>query len=98
VPLHDGARHFVVLATLSRNPSGRLGELLGDLLVPPRSASGDTGDDERLAFPPDHVQRLGGMHHFDLLNHPRIYRQIRAWLEQRPEGPRPDAPEVPSGS
>jgi pimeloyl-ACP methyl ester carboxylesterase len=98
VPLHDGARHFVVLATLSRNPSGRLADLLGDLLVPPRSASGDTGDDDRLAFPPDHVHRLGGLHHFDLLNHPRIYRQIRQWLEQRPEGPRPDAPEVPSGS
>ncbi|WP_324273745.1 hypothetical protein [Blastococcus brunescens] len=52
VPLHDGARHFVVLATLSRNPSGRLADLLGDCLVPPRSASGDTGDDDRLAFPP----------------------------------------------
>jgi pimeloyl-ACP methyl ester carboxylesterase len=98
VPLHDGARHFVVLATLSPDPSGRLADLLGDLLVPPRSASGDTGDHDRLAFPPDHVQRLGGMHHFDLLNHPRIYRQIRRWLEQRPEGPRPDAPELPSGS
>jgi hypothetical protein len=98
VPLHDGARHFVVLATLSRNPSGRLADVLGDLLVPPRSASGDTGDDDRLAFPPDHVHRLGGLHHFDLLNHPRIYQQIRLWLEQRPEGPRPDAPEVPPSS
>jgi pimeloyl-ACP methyl ester carboxylesterase len=97
VPLHDGARHFVVLATLSRNPSGRLADVLGDLLVPPRSASGDTGDDDRLAFPPDHVHRLGGLHHFDLLNHPRIYERIRQWLEQRPEGPRPDAPEAPPG-
>ncbi|MGY1805209.1 hypothetical protein ACI78T_18145 [Blastococcus sp. SYSU D00922] len=97
VPLHDGARHFVVLATLSRNPSGRLAHLLGDLLVLPRSASGDTGDDDRLAFPPDHVHALGGLHHFDLLNHPRVLQQIRRWLEQRPEGPRPDAPEVPPG-
>lgn len=98
VPLHDGARHFVVLATLSPDPSGRLADLLGDLLVPPCSASGDTGGDDRLAFPPDHVHRLGGLHHFDLLNHPQIYAQIRRWLEQRPEGPRPGAPEVPSGS
>ncbi|TFV86809.1 alpha/beta fold hydrolase [Blastococcus sp. CT_GayMR16] len=96
VPLHDGARHFVVLATLSRNPEGRVADLLGDLLVPPRSASGDSGDDDRLAFPPDHVHRVGGMHHFDLLNHPRIYERIRQWLEQRPEGPRPGAPEVPT--
>ncbi|WP_211355026.1 lipase family alpha/beta hydrolase [Blastococcus colisei] len=92
VPLHDGARHFVVLATLSRNPAGRLADLLGDLLVPPRSATGDTGDDDRLTFPPDHVHRLGGLHHFDLLNHPRVYEQIRTWLVDRPEGPRPSAP------
>jgi pimeloyl-ACP methyl ester carboxylesterase len=96
VPLHDGARHFVVLATLSRNPEGRVADLLGDLLVPPRSASGDTGDDDRLAFPPDHVHRIGGLHHFDLLDHPVIYERIRAWLEDRPEGPRPAAPEVPT--
>jgi pimeloyl-ACP methyl ester carboxylesterase len=93
VPLHDGARHFVVLATLSRDPGGRVADLLGDLLVPPRSASGDTGDDDRLAFPPDHVHRLGGMNHLDLLNHPRVYEQIRRWLVTRPEGPRPDAPD-----
>jgi pimeloyl-ACP methyl ester carboxylesterase len=89
VPLHDGARHFVVLATLSRDPESRAADLLGDLLVPPKSAYGDTGDDDRLAFPADHVHRLGGLHHFDLLNHPLVYKQIRGWLEQRPEGPRP---------
>jgi pimeloyl-ACP methyl ester carboxylesterase len=92
VPLLDGARHFVVLATLSRNPSGRLADLLGDLLVHPRSATGDTGGDDRLAFPPDHVHRLGGLHHFDLLNHPRVYEQLKRWLVERPEGPRPSAP------
>ena len=92
VPLHDGARHFVVLATLSRNPAGRLADLLGDLLVTPRSATGDTGDDERLAFPPDHVHRIGGLHHFDLLDHPLIYARIRDWLVERPEGVRPEPP------
>ena len=96
VPLLDGARHFVVLATLTRNPEGRAADLLGDLLVPPRSASGDTGDDDRLAFPPDHVHRIGGLHHFDLLNHPLIYARIRAWLQERPEGPQPAAPDVPT--
>jgi pimeloyl-ACP methyl ester carboxylesterase len=95
VPLHDGARHFVVLATLSRNPDGRLADLLGDVMVQPRSAIGDTGDDDRLAFPPDHVHRIGGLHHLDLLDHPLVYERIRGWLEERPEGPRPAAPEVP---
>jgi alpha-beta hydrolase superfamily lysophospholipase len=92
VPLTDGARHFVVLATLSRDPAGRAADLLGDLLVTPRSATGDTGDDDRLAFPADHVHRLGGLHHFDLLNHPRVHARIRRWLEERPEGARPAAP------
>lgn len=98
VPLHDGARHFVVLATLSPFPEGRLADLVGDLLVQPRSALGDTGDDDRLAFPADHVQRLGGLHHFDLLDHPRVYAHIKRWLLDRPEGPRPAAPEVPAGA
>jgi pimeloyl-ACP methyl ester carboxylesterase len=92
VPLHDGARHFVVLATLAADPAARTADLLGDLLVPPRSACGDSGDDDRLAFPPDHVHRLGRLHHFDLLNHPQVYDQIRRWLETRPEGAHPSMP------
>jgi pimeloyl-ACP methyl ester carboxylesterase len=92
VPLHEGARHFVVLATLASDPSTRAGELFGDLLVTPSSATGDSGDDQRLAFEPDHVHRLGRLHHFDLLNHPKVYRQIRTWLEDRPEGVAPSAP------
>jgi hypothetical protein len=92
VPLSDGARHFVVLATLTRDPAGPVADLLGDLLVPPRSALGDTGDDDRLAFPPDQVHRIGGLNHFDLLNHPLVYEQIHRWLVERPEGPRPSAP------
>ena len=91
VPLHDGARHFVVLATVARDPDSRIGSLLGDLLVPPRSAVGDTGGDDRLAFPPDHVHRLGGLHHFDLLNHPAVYAQLKSWLLDRPEGAQPAA-------
>ena len=91
VPLHDGARHFVVLATVARDPDSRTGGLLGDLLVPPRSALGDTGGEDRLAFPPDHVHRLGGLHHFDLLNHPAVYTQLKSWLLHRPEGARPAA-------
>jgi hypothetical protein len=77
---------------VSRNPVGPVAELLGDLMVQPRSASGDTGDDDRLSFPPDHVHRIGGLHHLDLLNHPLIYQRIRDWLIERPDGVRPGAP------
>jgi pimeloyl-ACP methyl ester carboxylesterase len=80
VPLPAGARHFVVLATVPRDHGRQVANLVGDLLVPPRSATGDTGGADRLAFPADHVHRLGGLHHLDLLNHPRVYRQLLRWL------------------
>ena len=83
IPLHEGARHFVVLATVAGRHDSRLGELLGDLLVPPRSALGDTGDERRLAHVQENICRLGGLHHFDLLNHPRVYDQLHAWLADR---------------
>ncbi|WP_409329963.1 hypothetical protein [Trujillonella humicola] len=95
VPLHDGARHLVVLATVAADQTARTAHLLGDLLVPPRSASGDSGDDDRLAFPHDHVHRPGRLHHVDLPNHPRVYAQVRRWLETQPEGPPPRRDRAP---
>ncbi|MDQ1634952.1 MAG: hypothetical protein QOJ32_1761 [Frankiaceae bacterium] len=80
IPLHDGARHFAVVATLAGDADAPIGDLLGDLLVRPRSACGDSGDDRRMAFPADHIARLAGLHHFDLLNHPRVYEHMLAWL------------------
>ncbi|MGB8650244.1 MAG: hypothetical protein WCD35_06245 [Mycobacteriales bacterium] len=78
-PLHPGPRHFVVLTTMT----GRGGALVGDGLVLPHSACGDTGqEDTRLAFPDAHVHRLSGLHHFDLLNHPDVYGQLHRWLGQ----------------
>jgi hypothetical protein len=50
------------------------------------------GDDDRPAFPPDRVHRLGGLRHFDLLNHPLVYARLEQWLVERPEGARPPAP------
>ena len=85
VPLHDGGRHFVVLAGAGQRPEHPSRDLLGDLLVTPRSAIGDTGDEQRLAFHPTTCTGWDGCHHFDLLNHPKVYQQIRTWLENRPE-------------
>jgi pimeloyl-ACP methyl ester carboxylesterase len=85
LPLHAGARHFVVVATVAGRHDTLIGDLVGDLLVRPRSASGDTGDRRRMAFPNEHIHRLPGLHHLDLLNHPQVYRQIHSWLVTRPE-------------
>ena len=85
VPLHAGARHFVVLATVGGPHDSRVGRWLGDLLVRPDSAVGDTGGQDRLAFDEDAVCRLTGLHHFDLLNHPDVYTAILTWLTEGPE-------------
>ena len=80
VALHPGARHFVVLATLVGGHDSRLGEWIGDLLVRPTSAVGDTGDERRLPYEDGDVCRLTGMHHLELLNHPAVYQQLHSWL------------------
>ncbi|MDQ1648767.1 MAG: hypothetical protein QOG60_824, partial [Frankiaceae bacterium] len=69
-----------VVATLAGDADAPIGDLLGDLLVRPKSAYGDSGDVHRMAFPADHIARLSGLHHFDLLNHPRVYERMLAWL------------------
>jgi hypothetical protein len=56
-----------------------LGTMVGDVLVRVPSASG-AGRRRRIPFGPDDGGRLGGLTHFDLLNHPAVYEQIRAWL------------------
>ncbi|MCW2715409.1 MAG: hypothetical protein JWN88_2456 [Frankiales bacterium] len=89
VPLHPGARHFVVLSTLARRHDSPAGKLFGDLLVMPDSAVG-AGRGPSLEFPSDAVCRLTGLHHFELLNHPDVYAAIRTWLADRPEGERAD--------
>ena len=36
-----------------------------------------------LQFPIEHYYHLGGANHFDLLNHPAIYDQIRRCLQSQ---------------
>lgn len=87
IALHAGPRHFVVLATLTGTHDSLSGDLLGDLLVRPKSACGDTGDEHRLTYAAPHICRLTGLHHFDLLNHPAVYTRLRDWLTVRPGPP-----------
>ena len=80
VPFVDGVSYCFIASTLSRDPNHPLGDLLGDLLVRPASASG------RCPEPARHVRFrvgkvFGGMHHFHLCNHPDVYEQIENWLK-----------------
>jgi hypothetical protein len=81
VPFLPGARFYFVAATFSRRPGAPLGAILGDLLVRVPSASG-AGRRRRLDFAIEDGRKIGGLTHFDLLNHPAVYDQIRAWIER----------------
>jgi pimeloyl-ACP methyl ester carboxylesterase len=84
IPFLECANHYFVSASISRNPDGLASRVVGDLLVVGPSAWAQTGGGQRLTFPIDHYRHFGGMHHFQLLNHPAVYEQIRKWLTARP--------------
>jgi len=79
VPFLDGASHYFVAATVTRDPRHPLGVAVGDLLVRAPSASG-RGRLRRMQFPLENGRHFGPMTHFDLLNHPDVYEQMRHWL------------------
>jgi pimeloyl-ACP methyl ester carboxylesterase len=82
VPFLPDANYYFIGATLSDGP---LGSLIGDLLVRMPSASGrGTGKGRRIPFEVDNGYELSGLTHFDLLNHPAVYEQIRAWCVRPP--------------
>ncbi len=74
-----GVAYRFIGANLARNADHPLGHVLGDGLVTLGSATppelpGDVA-----------TVRLGGLSHLALLNAPRVYRQIRQWLNPQDE-------------
>jgi pimeloyl-ACP methyl ester carboxylesterase len=92
IPFLPTARHYFICATLTRELDAPVGRIIGDLLVLQPSAWAHEGRGKRMRFPIEHYHHLGGANHFDLLNHPAIYAQMRRCLgSQRalPAGQRP---------
>jgi pimeloyl-ACP methyl ester carboxylesterase len=87
IPFLETANHYFVCATLARNHDARSARIIGDLLVLHASAWGHTPG-QQLRFDVDHYRHIGGATHFDLLNHPVIYDQLRRWLGSRKQLPR----------
>jgi pimeloyl-ACP methyl ester carboxylesterase len=80
VPFLKSANHYFMSATLTRDAGHPLGRMIGDLLVLRPSAWSHGGRGEQLEFGIDQYSHLGGASHFDLLNHPAVYAQLRRWL------------------
>jgi hypothetical protein len=80
IPFLVSANHYFISATLSRDADAPLGRMIGDLLVLRSSAWSHGGRGQPMRFGIDQYRHLGGATHFDLLNHPAIYMQLRRWL------------------
>lgn len=74
-----GVAYYYLAATLTADAQHPAGLLLGDILVRPTSASGQGWDaTRRVPFRSGRV--LGGLHHFNLINHPDVYRAMLSLL------------------
>jgi hypothetical protein len=73
------ARYHLVCATLSGSERHPVGNLVGDLLVRPRSAYGTDRHGQEL-FPGADRLHVGRTDHFGLLNHPAVLDALRGWL------------------
>ena len=79
-PLLAGANHYVISATVTADPGGKAGAVVGDLLVQPGSAHGRRGGIQHIGFRMESGRGLGGMHHVDLLSHPAVWDAMRSLL------------------
>ena len=79
LPLLEGCTHTFITATLTRDPSHPLGWIAGDLLVRTDSAAGHHRT-RAVPVDADSVVHIGGLNHFDLLDHPLVYEQLRRAL------------------
>ena len=89
IPFAPTARHYFICATLTREADAPMSRIIGDLLVLQPSAWAREGHGKHLRFPIEHYHHLGGANHFDLLNHPAIYDQMRRCLQSQRALPPP---------
>jgi len=83
IPFLPTARHYFICATLSREADAPVGRIIGDLLVLRPSAWAHPERGQRMQFPIEHYYHLGKANHFDLLNHPAIFEQMRRCLDSQ---------------
>lgn len=75
-PWLAGARHYLVVGTLTEDPRHPLALLLGDGLV---LAPALAGGEPRAPIPPEQIACFPRTDHLQLARDPAVYRQIRQW-------------------
>ena len=107
VPLIPTANHYAISATVTTSRRNPLGGLVGDLLVQPASARGRSRRGTHIPIPVEHTRHFAGLHHFNLLDHPRVYERCarmagstlravrhRLSVKTRPRSPVPSRPDI----
>jgi len=90
VPLPGGVHSYAMAATTGRKVGDLRDRLLGDGLVPLRSALGFHGDLSRCLAFPTRRQWIGyGMNHLDLLGRTEVSDQLVRWFASTPSARRP---------
>lgn len=77
-PLLEGVHHLFVGATFTADPKHPIGLVLGDFLVREGSAAGPK--DIEVAV--EDKVHLGGLNHFHLLNHERVFEHLERFLQR----------------
>ncbi len=81
IPLPEGVQCFAIAASTGSQADGLRDQLLGDGLVPVRSALGQHEEAHRALSIPESQQWIGRtMNHFDLLSRQDVYEQIALWV------------------
>ena len=81
LPLPAGVACFAIAATTAAKRSLLADRLIGDGLVPLRSALGQHNEPRhQLAFPPAHTMIAYRTSHMALLSSPEVSQQLRQWL------------------
>lgn len=86
--LPDWISFYVITGTVTSNPNHFMSRCIGDALVRKDSAHGrvlhcDSDEQsEHLPLPYDACTEFSGVKHWQLSNHPRVYQQIKEWMEQ----------------
>jgi pimeloyl-ACP methyl ester carboxylesterase len=89
IPFLPTARHYFICATLTREADATVGRIIGDRRVLQPSAWAHEGKGKRMRFPIEHYYHVGQANHFDLLNHPAIFDQMRRCLASQRALPAP---------
>ncbi len=81
LPLPDSIDCYAVATTTSKREGLIKTEIIGDGLVPLKSALGQHEEPGKsLNFPPEHTLVLRKENHLGLLNNPEVYKKLSFWL------------------